>query len=78
MSAADRKLRDREKARAYRARMRAKGLRPVQRWAPDTRSPEFVERARRECAALRNDSSEAEILDDIEAFAVDLLNDVRR
>jgi hypothetical protein len=78
MSATDRKLRDRERARAYRARMRAKGLRPVQHWAPNTTSPEFIERARRECEALRNNPREAEILDEIEAFAADLLNDISR
>ena len=28
---------------SYRQRMRAAGLRPVQIWVPDTRSPDFVE-----------------------------------
>jgi len=36
----------------YRERMRAAGLRPVQFWVPDTRSPEFV----------KGDPAEAEIL----------------
>ena len=33
----------------YRERMRAAGLRPVQFWVPDTRSPEFVAEGRRQC-----------------------------
>ncbi|HEY8214898.1 MAG TPA: antitoxin MazE family protein [Methylocystis sp.] len=32
--------------------MRASGLRPVQIWAPDTRSPEFVERCHRQARAV--------------------------
>jgi hypothetical protein len=35
----------REKVRAYRKRMRAKGLRLVQMWLPDTRTPEFAREA---------------------------------
>jgi len=38
----------REKVRAYRQRMRAKGLRLVQMWVPDTRTPEFVAEAHRQ------------------------------
>jgi hypothetical protein len=32
----------------YRDRMRAQGLRPVQMWVPDTRSPAFIESLRRQ------------------------------
>lgn len=67
-----------DKARAYRARLRAKGLRPVQHWVPDTNSPQFLERARRQCATLRGDPEEAAILDEIEALAADLLKDLPR
>jgi hypothetical protein len=38
----------REKVRAYRKRMRAKGLRLVQMWLPDTRTPEFAAEAHRQ------------------------------
>jgi Protein of unknown function (DUF3018) len=38
----------RDKVRAYRKRMRAKGLRLVQMWLPDTRTPEFAAEARRQ------------------------------
>jgi len=33
----------------HRDEQRRRGLRPVQVWAPDTRAPGFVERARHEC-----------------------------
>ena len=37
---------------SYRQRMRAQGLRPVQIWAADTRSPEFIETCRRQASAV--------------------------
>ena len=50
----------REKVRAYRARMRAKGLRLVQMWVPDTQEPNSPEplrqmqrRSRADAAAIR-------------------------
>jgi len=36
----------------YRQRMRAAGLRPVQIWVPDTRSPGFAEICRRQARAV--------------------------
>ena len=36
------------KVREHRARLRALGLRPIQIWVPDTRSPEFAAEARRQ------------------------------
>lgn len=38
----------REKVRAYRERMRAKGMRLVQIWVPDTRTPAFAAEAHRQ------------------------------
>lgn len=37
-----------DKARAHRERLRAQGLRPIQIWVPDTRSPGFAAEARRQ------------------------------
>ncbi|MGD1017152.1 MAG: antitoxin MazE family protein [Roseiarcus sp.] len=37
---------------SYRQRMRASGLRPVQIWAPDTRSPDFVATCRQQARAV--------------------------
>jgi hypothetical protein len=38
----------REKVRAFRKRMRAKGLRLVQMWLPDTRTAKFAAEAKRQ------------------------------
>jgi DNA-binding LacI/PurR family transcriptional regulator len=41
-----------ERARRWRAAMRAKGLRPKVFWVPDTSSPEFIARAARDTEIL--------------------------
>lgn len=38
----------RSRVSAYRARMRAQGLRPIQIWVPDVRSPDFAAEAHRQ------------------------------
>ena len=60
------KLAARERVRKHRASLRARGLRPIQIWVPDTRRPGFAEEARRQCLALRDDPQEKEVLDWIE------------
>jgi hypothetical protein len=55
--------------RAYRDRRRAEGLRLVQRWVPDTRSPEFLAELRAQSLALARATADDEILDWIEANA---------
>lgn len=50
------------KVARHRERLRAAGLRPVQFWVPDTRSPEFAAEIKRQCLSLRGDSTEAEVL----------------
>ncbi len=42
----------RAKVRAHRERLRAQGLRPIQIWAPDVRSPSFRSEAHRQSAAV--------------------------
>jgi hypothetical protein len=49
-----------EKVRAHRARLRQAGLRPVQIWIPDTRSPEFRREARRQSLAIARSPQERE------------------
>ena len=39
---------NREKVAAARAKLRAKGLRPIQIWVPDVRSPAFAAEARKQ------------------------------
>lgn len=48
----DRKQGTRDKVRAYRERMRARGLRPIQIWVPDTRTAAFRDEARRQSDAV--------------------------
>jgi hypothetical protein len=50
----------REKVNAHRKRMQAKGLRLVQMWLPDTRSPEFAAQAHRASVAIANRAREAD------------------
>ena len=50
------------KVARHRERMRAAGLRPVQFWVPDTRSPEFTAQLRKQCQNLKGDPAEAEVL----------------
>lgn len=55
-----------ERMRGYRVRQRAAGLRLIQLWVPDTRSPSFAAECRRQSRLLRGDPAEAEALDFIE------------
>ena len=45
-------LKSREKVRAHRERLRRRGLRPIQIWVPDVRSPEFAREAHRQSEAV--------------------------
>jgi Protein of unknown function (DUF3018) len=42
----------REKVREYRERLRRQGLRPIQIWVPDVRSPSFQSEAHRQSMAV--------------------------
>lgn len=50
------------KVARHRERLRAAGLRPVQFWVPDTRSPEFAAQVRKQCQHLKGDPAEARVL----------------
>jgi len=50
----------REKVRAHRAKLRRQGLRPIQIWVPDVRSPKFLKEARRQSLAVASSSFETE------------------
>lgn len=43
---------EREKVRAYRERLRQRGLRPIQIWVPDIRTPAFKAEAHRQSLAV--------------------------
>lgn len=53
----------------HRAKLKARGMRPVQLWVPDTRSADFAAECRRQSALLDADPQEREILDWIEQVA---------
>jgi hypothetical protein len=65
----DRKHGLREKVRAYRARMRARGLRPVQIWVPDTRTAAFRAEAHRQSLAVARSRSARKDQDFIDAIS---------
>lgn len=56
----EKKKMTREKVRAHRERLRAQGLRPLQLWVPDVRSPRFREAAHRQSRAVALSPHEAE------------------
>lgn len=61
----------RDKVRGHRARMRAKGMKLVQFWVPDTSSAAFKAEARRQSLAAANSPTEAEdqaFIDSISEF----------
>jgi len=62
---------NRRKVARHRAKLRAMGLRPVQIWVPDTRSPEFLAEAARQSRLVDADPVQfAEIMDWIESVSV--------
>jgi hypothetical protein len=50
----------RDKVRAHRQKLRAQGLRPIQIWVPDLRSPKFAAEARRQCRLVAESPQAAE------------------
>lgn len=60
-SASKRKLPpSRDKVRSHRARLRVQGLRPIQIWVPDTRSPKFAAEAHRQSRLIAESSHAAD------------------
>lgn len=53
-------VRSRDKVRAYRERLRRRGLRPIQIWIPDVRSRSFAREAHRQSLLIGTDPSEAD------------------
>ena len=59
----------RDKVRAYRERMRARGLRPIQIWVPDTRTAAFRTQAHRQSLAVAQSEFAREDQDFIDAIS---------
>ncbi len=60
MASASQRKSVRKKVADHRARLRAQGLRPIQIWVPDTRSPAFAREARRQSRAIAASALEKE------------------
>ena len=72
MSSEARRKATRERVRAHRSRQRAKGLRPVTFWLPDTRTPEFAAEAHRQSRAVAESPYAAEDQAFVDAISEDL------
>jgi hypothetical protein len=59
----------REKVRAHRERLRQQGLRPIQIWVADVRSPAFAKEARRQSLAVANSLYAKEEQDFVDAIS---------
>ena len=58
----------RQKVQNYRDRMRARGLRPIQIWVPDTRTANFAQEAHRQSLAIahsKHDGADQAFIDAI-------------
>ncbi|TVP83195.1 MAG: DUF3018 family protein [Thioalkalivibrio sp.] len=60
---------DPDKFRRYRERLKAKGLRQIHLWVPDTANPRFQQELRRQLALVEASREDRETLDFIEAAA---------
>lgn len=69
MAAPNRKNSSAAKVRAHRERLRAKGLRPIQIWVPDTRSQQFAVQAHRQSLAVGRSPHAARDQDFIDAIS---------
>ncbi|HPB71613.1 MAG TPA: antitoxin MazE family protein [Phycicoccus sp.] len=61
----------RERVAAHRAKLRAQGLRPVQIWVPDVRSPEFAAEAHRQALRVATAAGTSDDMDFVEAISED-------
>jgi len=59
----------RDKVRAHRKRLRQQGLRPIQIWVPDMRSPAFAAEAHRQSRAVARSPHAKKDQDFIEAIS---------
>jgi hypothetical protein len=60
---------DPEKFRRYRQRLKAKGMRQIHLWVPDTGNPGFQAELRRQLAVVEGTAEDRETLDFIESAA---------
>jgi hypothetical protein len=74
MPASMRSKRTRDKVKAHRERLRRQGLRPIQVWVPDVRSPAFQAEAHRQSLAVcrsRREPEDQGFIDSISEFGAE-------
>lgn len=69
MSARTHSKSSRDKVRAHRKRLRQQGLRPIQIWVPDMRSPAFTAEAHRQSIAVSHSEHAREDQDFVDAIS---------
>jgi hypothetical protein len=69
MTATSSRMTSAEKVRLHRERLRARGLRPIQIWVPDTRSERFVAEAHRQSLAVAKSAHGREDQDFVDAIS---------
>jgi hypothetical protein len=69
MSEAKRPKSSRDKVRAHRERLRRQGLRPIQIWVPDVRSPAFKAEAHRQSLVIAQSGKDKEDQDFVDAVS---------
>jgi hypothetical protein len=69
MGASTRTSSSRDKVRAHRERLRRQGLRPIQIWVPDVRSPDFAAAAHRQSLAVAKSEHVTDDQDFIDAIS---------
>ena len=57
------------RAQRYRAALRARGLRPIQIWVPDTRAPGFAAEAARQCRIVNAADQQDNIMEWLETVS---------
>lgn len=60
-----------ERVSEYRARMRARGMRQINIWVPDTRSPAFARECRRQSLLVAKADRKEGIMDELERAAAE-------
>lgn len=60
----------RSRVAAHRATLRARGLRPIQIWVPDTRAPGFAAEARRQARLVDSGAQFEDTMDFLERVSV--------
>jgi Antitoxin MazE-like len=69
MPTSSKSVKSRDKVRAHRARLRRRGLRPIQIWVPDVRSRTFAREAHRQSLLIGTHKREREEQDFVDAVS---------